>query len=1025
VFARLFRLTALAFIISASSLSAAGAQDEYTLFESGHVRPMAMSPDGLWLYVCNTADAHIEAYVAGGGTATHVYSIPVGLEPVAVAAPTNNEVWVVNHLSDSISIVDTTAMPPRVVRTLLVGDEPRDIVFASGKAFITTAHRGQNTQWRDGEYDVPGTGRADVWVFNATNPGAGMGGTPITVINLFGDRPRALAASPDGTRVYAAVFRSGNQTVPVNEGLVCDLESPLQSNTETCELGGNTYPGRRLFPITDHNGDLGRETGVIVGFDQGSGHWEDEIGRNWDTAVPFEIPDYDVFEIDAAAATPVQLGPLRLPEGIVEGTPGVGTVLFNMIVNPANGDVYVSNTDANNRVRFEGPGDYATDPDSQPKPPPSTDPATVRSNLHKARITVLDASVDNLGTAETEFNVLPRHLNKHLLPYYGAPAFGTPASEKAKSVATPLQMAITNDGSTLYVAGFGSNGVAVYDTTQLKNDTFAPSAANIIPIPGGPSGLLLDEASDRLYVTSRITNTMYIFDTTDNSHVMCGIRPCALAPHDPEPPEVRDGRPFLYDATLTSANGEASCGGCHIFGDMDDISWDLGDPDGDIVTPNPNPKPLVSADGPGIGALPDSPQLDSMKGPMTTQSLRGLALSGPMHWRGDRTGNQCFSIDTVGNSNCEDQAFNAFNVAFPGLIGRDTQLPTTDMQAFTNFALRLTYPPNPIRALDNSMTPEEQLGFDLYNNPARLTDTVANCNGCHVLDRSQGFFGTSGGTTFEMETQEFKVPHLRNAYQKVGMFGQMPMDFIPGSGMDMGPQVRATGFLHDGSISTVKTFLTATVFDTNTSEEANIEAFIMAFDSDLAPIVGQQVTLDHTNLAEVEARIDLMIERANTSFPGTSQRECELIVKGVVDDVPRGWLMSSGGTCDGGGNDGGACVRDVDCPGATCNYDTVGFLSDRRVDPVNWTKDDLVTAAAVPGQALTFTCAPPGSGFRMGVDRDRDNFWDYDDPFPDFFNSPDCSIGRTTPAGSAGAVLFLMALGAFARRLTIGRRRRS
>ena len=27
-----------------------------------------------------------------------------------------------------------------------------------------------------------------------------------------------------------------------------------------------------------------------------------------------------------------------------------------------------------------------------------------------------------------------------------------------------------------------------------------------------------------------------------------------------------------------------------------------------------------------------------MKGPMTTQTLRGMANHGPMHWRGDRTG---------------------------------------------------------------------------------------------------------------------------------------------------------------------------------------------------------------------------------------------------------------------------------------------------------------------------------------------------------------------------------------------------
>ena len=37
-------------------------------------------------------------------------------------------------------------------------------------------------------------------------------------------------------------------------------------------------------------------------------------------------------------------------------------------------------------------------------------------------------------------------------------------------------MAISGDGSTLYVAAFGSDAVAVYDTTELENDTFVPDS---------------------------------------------------------------------------------------------------------------------------------------------------------------------------------------------------------------------------------------------------------------------------------------------------------------------------------------------------------------------------------------------------------------------------------------------------------------------------------------------------------------------------------------------------------------------
>ena len=130
-----------------------GRATAFVTFEVGQVRPLARTPDGQTLLAVNTPDARLEVFALDGGDIPeHVVSIPVGLEPVAVAARTDTEVWVVNHLSDSISIVDLGATPPRVVRTLLVGDEPRDIVFAGPKdggghftrAFITTARLGQN-----------------------------------------------------------------------------------------------------------------------------------------------------------------------------------------------------------------------------------------------------------------------------------------------------------------------------------------------------------------------------------------------------------------------------------------------------------------------------------------------------------------------------------------------------------------------------------------------------------------------------------------------------------------------------------------------------------------------------------------------------------------------------------------------------------------------------------------------------------------------------------------------------------------
>src|SRR5215468_963748 len=74
----------------------------FVTFESGQVRPLALSPDGTHLFAVNSPDDRLEIFVVdGSGGLNHSGSVPVGLEPVAVAARTNTEVWVVNHLSDS------------------------------------------------------------------------------------------------------------------------------------------------------------------------------------------------------------------------------------------------------------------------------------------------------------------------------------------------------------------------------------------------------------------------------------------------------------------------------------------------------------------------------------------------------------------------------------------------------------------------------------------------------------------------------------------------------------------------------------------------------------------------------------------------------------------------------------------------------------------------------------------------------------------------------------------------------------
>jgi len=859
---------------------ASGSPDgSFVNFESGQVRPLALTPDGTRLLATNTPDNRLEIFDVQGGSLVHSGSVPVGLEPVAVATLSNGEAWVVNHLSDSISIVDLAADPPRVRETLLTCDEPRDIVFAGPdgtRAFITTARRGQNCPVDD-QSNQEGVGRAVVQVFDAANLGTDttLGGVPIANVVLFGDVPRALARSADGNTVYAGIFSSGNQTTAVGEFAVCDGGAAAAP----CLRAGRTMPGGLPAPNVDHTGEEGPEVGLIVKLNQTTGKWEDELARDWSPAISYELPDLDVFALDAAAAVPVETASF----------PHVGTVLFNIATNPVTGVVYVSNTDAKNEVRFEGPGAALGN-------------STVQGHLHEARITVIDGG-----------QVSPRHLNKHI-DYDVRPA---PANVKQHSLATPTDMAVSADGETLYVAAFGSSKIGVFATAALEDDSFTPNASSHITLSGGgPSGLVLDEANDRLYAFTRFDDSISVVDTGTGEEV------AHVSMHTPEPPAVIAGRPLLYDAFATSSNGEASCSSCHIFGDNDQLAWDLGNPDDETIT---NPIPFL------IQPIGDTfPDFHPLKGPMTTQSLRGMADHGSMHWRGDRTGGN----DPGGDPFDEDAAFKKFNGAFPGLLGRTEELTAEEMQAFTDFVLTVMYPPNPLRRLDNSLRTREQRGRDLYF--GRRTDTVFNCNGCHVLNPSQGFFGSDGRTTFEGETQMFKVPHLRNTYTKIGMFGQI-------GDAPLGPQVRGYGVLHDGVIDTVSNFLGAGVFTLTNAEQRDLERFVFVFDSNLAPIVGQQVTL-RSGLTVGGGRLDLMIERAQTA------NECEVIVKGVLDGEARGGLMLPDGT----------------------------FQLDRTAE-APLTDADLRLRAQTLGQELTYTCVPVRSGTRMGLDRDEDGVYDRDE----------------------------------------------
>jgi hypothetical protein len=249
--------------------------------------------------------------------------------------------------------------------------------------------------------------------------------------------------------------------------------------------------------------------------------------------------------------------------------------------------------------------------------------------------------------------------------------------------------------------------------------------------------------------------------------------------------------------------------------------------------------------------------------------------------------------------------------------------------------------------------------------------TGFNCVGCHTLNPANGFFGTDGTASFEGESQIFKIPHLRNMYQKVGMFGRAEAsEALLGDNGFKGDQIRGFGFLHDGSFDTIFRFFRANVFSglppsfigtgfASDAERRDTEAFVLAIDSNVAPIVGQQITLDNTNANVAGPRISLLIQRAGAGYPVPGfpgARECDLVVKGVVNGVARGWRLVGASFVP---DDGGAAVSDA----------------------------QLRALAATPGQPLTYTCTPAGSGSRIGVDRDEDAILDGRDNCPAMSNA--------------------------------------
>lgn len=255
---------------------------------SPQFRPIVVS--GGLVYAANTPHGTVD--ILDPQTRQTVRRVAVGIEPVGLAVrPDGRELWVANHVSDSLSIIDLAVDSPTrwvVIDTLqdidaktkaTRFDEPVGIAFASNeKAYVSLSSENEIAV-----IDVPSRMVAKR-------------------LKIPAQDPRAMAVR--GDRLYVLPFESNNQT-QLSGGKKSDIDGNLVT-----------------FDIWEHSI---RHNNVL------------SIGHVIDIVKHPQVPDRDLFVFDTANDT------------LVETVSSLGTLLYGVAVD-SQGQVFVAQTDARNHV---------------------------------------------------------------------------------------------------------------------------------------------------------------------------------------------------------------------------------------------------------------------------------------------------------------------------------------------------------------------------------------------------------------------------------------------------------------------------------------------------------------------------------------------------------------------------------------------------------------------------------------------------------------------------------------------------
>ncbi|MEE3219227.1 MAG: hypothetical protein VX257_03140, partial [Planctomycetota bacterium] len=247
-----------------------------------------------------------------------------------------------------------------------------------------------------------------------------------------------------------------------------------------------------------------------------------------------------------------------------------------------------------------------------------------------------------------------------------------------------------------------------------------------------------------------------------------------------------------------------------------------------------------------------------MKGPLLTQTLRGLAGERIFHWRADRPG------------------LRFFNGTIETLLG-GRPLNDDDMDLFVEYLQSVRFAANPQRLPDDTLPagPEAANAKDgeriflTRRDTGREGTNTFRCVDCHTRASGSGGFGFTG-----LIGQPTKAAQLRGLNERTVR--------VPGTK----DRISGFGFGADGSKEDLIAFLAKShrFGELSTREKESLQRFLLAFPTETAPVVGFTRTVRGANAASKRVRADLLLLMAQAEIGN-----CQLLVQGFVGDRRAGF----------------------------------------------------------------------------------------------------------------------------------------